>query len=100
MRFLRRPTDDDAPRCPAGRALVRPHVLFFDEYYGKHEDCEITRVREAVERARARGVPFFDVDPGARDSALPHPAQCRMPGFVGRCRDWEAWERRQSAAHE
>ena len=91
VRFLRRPTDDNAPRCPACRALVRPHVLFFDEYYAEHEDYEITRVREAVERAavivcvgtsfsvgvtalvveraRARGVPFFDVDPGARDGA-------------------------------
>jgi NAD-dependent deacetylase len=91
VRFLRRPVDANAPRCPACRAPLRPHVLFFDEYYASHEDYEIGRVREAldrarvvvcagtsfsvgvtalvVERARARGVALFDVDPGARDDA-------------------------------
>lgn len=113
VRFLRRPVDDNAPRCPACRGLLRPHVLFFDEYYAGHDDYQITRVREAldraaaivcvgtsfsvgvtalvVERARTRGVPLFDVDPGARDDApgsvrVREAAEVALPALCARLR--------------
>lgn len=111
MRFLRNPVDADAPRCPACRALLRPHVLFFDESYDGHEDYQIGRVREALDRAalvvcvgtsfsvgvttlvvdrtRARGVTLYDVDPGAREAApgavrWRREAEVALPELCGR----------------
>jgi NAD-dependent deacetylase len=44
------------PRCPACGALLRAHVLFFDEYYAEHADYRFAE----VERAAARcDVAFF-----------------------------------------
>jgi NAD-dependent deacetylase len=73
------------PRCPACGALMRPHVLWFDEQYGSHPDyrwadvldaCDSMRLVVAIgtsfsvgvtdlvagEAAR-RGVPLFVIDP-------------------------------------
>jgi NAD-dependent deacetylase len=88
VRFLRHPTRANVPRCAACRGILRPHLLYFDEAYAEHADYEIERVREALQRAavilcagtsfsvgvtrqveaeaRARQLPFFDLDPGAR----------------------------------
>ena len=73
------------PRCQACGALMRPHVLWFDEHYGSHPDyrwsdvldaCGTMRLVVAVGtsfsvgvteliagEAGRRGVPLFVVDP-------------------------------------
>ncbi|MEZ6183506.1 MAG: Sir2 family NAD-dependent protein deacetylase [Planctomycetota bacterium] len=45
--FARDPRSETLPRCPACDALLRPHVLWFDETYGEHEDYGYLRVRRA-----------------------------------------------------
>ncbi len=42
---------DTLPRCPACGFPVRAHVLWFDEYYGSHEDYQFDRVLEGIQRA-------------------------------------------------
>ena len=39
------------PRCPGCGALLRQHVLWFDESYHEHDDYQIERVAAAAERA-------------------------------------------------
>lgn len=90
--FLREPTDETLPRCPACGSPLRQHVLWFDEYYHGHLDYEIERVMRAakqaelvvfvgtsfsvgvtemiLDRALARGAGLFSIDPVAR---MPHP---------------------------
>ncbi len=46
--FRESPGDDTLPRCPKCAALLRPHVLFFDEYYTEHEDYGFDRVQRAA----------------------------------------------------
>ncbi len=43
-------TIDTLPRCPACGALVRPHVLWFDELYTSHPDYQYARVAWAMDR--------------------------------------------------
>jgi NAD-dependent deacetylase len=50
-RFRDLPNADNLPRCPVCRSPLRPHVLFFDEYYGEHADYQFERVREAAAAA-------------------------------------------------
>jgi NAD-dependent deacetylase len=46
--FLRDPRPETLPRCPACSAILRQHVLWFDEYYASHDDYQFERVcREA-----------------------------------------------------
>jgi NAD-dependent deacetylase len=83
--FDRRPEAATVPCCPACGALMRPHVLWFDEHYGSHPDygwpdvlaaCDAMQVVVAVGtsfsvgvtdliagEAGRRGVPLFVVDP-------------------------------------
>jgi NAD-dependent deacetylase len=90
--FDRDPRVEAIPQCPSCGAIVRPHVLWFDEYYTSHADYQWHFVDAAAERIRlllcvgtslavgvtsflqaaaARaGVPVFLVDPGER----PHEA--------------------------
>lgn len=90
--FLREPSHENLPRCPACGAVLRQHVLWFDEYYTQHHDYEIERVLRGaklasavvfvgtsfavgvtdmiLERALARGRPVFSIDPAGRS---PHP---------------------------
>ena len=101
--FLRDPTDENLPRCPACGAVLRQHVLWFDEFYNGHRDYEIDRVLRGaktaslvvfagtsfsvgitdliLERALARGRPLFVIDPAAR---APHP---RLRHIVGNAED-------------
>ena len=89
--FLANPIDANVPRCPECGALLRQHVLWFDEYYNGHNDYQWTRVLAAAasaelvifagtslsvgvtqlvhEAALERGVPAFSIDPAAQ--ALP-----------------------------
>ena len=75
------------PRCPDCGALLRAHVLFFDEMYDEHVDYRFPEVRRAADEAELvlfvgtsfsvgvtellvgaaarRGVPRLSIDPGA-----------------------------------
>jgi NAD-dependent deacetylase len=50
------PRREHLPRCPACGALLRQHVLWFDEHYQEHADYQLERVLGAAERA---GVVLF-----------------------------------------
>jgi NAD-dependent deacetylase len=91
-KFRAHPTDENVPRCPGCGALIRQHVLWFDEYYHGHRDYQWDRVQEAAAASRLvlfvgtsfsvgvtellldaalrRGVPVFSVDP-SRSPSLP-----------------------------
>lgn len=90
--FLADPCAATVPRCPACGALLRMHVLWFDEYYTGHRDYAIDRVLRVakdarvvvfvgtsfavgvtdmiLERALSRGAAIVSIDPAAR---APHP---------------------------
>lgn len=46
-KFVAAPCDANLPRCPHCRAVMRQHVLWFDEYYDSHQDYQWARVLEA-----------------------------------------------------
>jgi len=91
--FRAMPSTTTLPRCPACDALLRQHVLWFDECYEDHQDYQWSRVLDAattmdlalfvgtslavgvtelfLRYGVARGVPVWLVDPGAGDP--PHP---------------------------
>jgi NAD-dependent deacetylase len=50
-RFVVEPSGDHLPRCPACGALLRPHVLWFDEYYTGHQSYQWSRVLAAADEA-------------------------------------------------
>ena len=86
------PVAANVPRCPACGALLRQHVLWFDEFYDEHCDYQWERVVEAAQTMDAclfvgtsfsvgvtdlflhggltRGRPLLSIDPGAGES--PH----------------------------
>src|SRR6185503_18066071 len=49
--FRREPAPAHLPRCPTCGALLRQHVLWFDETYDEHADYQIERVIAAAEQA-------------------------------------------------
>ena len=54
--FRRDPRREHLPLCPACGALLRQHVLWFDEHYQEHADYQLERVIAAAGRA---GVVLF-----------------------------------------
>jgi NAD-dependent deacetylase len=48
--FDSNPGREALPRCPACSALLRPHVLWFDELYTSHPDYQYARVAWAMDR--------------------------------------------------
>lgn len=46
--FLAEPSSERLPRCPTCGDILRQHVLWFDEYYGEHEDYQWDRVQAAA----------------------------------------------------
>ncbi len=88
--FLAAPSRATVPRCPSCGALLRPHVLWFDETYTEHVDYGFGRAMYAasrasvivfagtsfavgitalvLEQADARGVPVYSIDPVPRSS--------------------------------
>lgn len=90
LRWLDDPRSETLPRCPKCRALVRAHVLLFDEYYTGHDDYGFERATEALETmdllllvgtslsvgitdlavhgAASRGVPAIRVEPRAEQN--------------------------------
>ncbi len=92
--FLDAPALEKLPHCPACGDVLRQHVLWFDEYYGEHEDYQWDRVQEAavtldallfvgtsfsvgvtelfLQYATARRRPMISIDPGgARAPSYP-----------------------------
>jgi NAD-dependent deacetylase len=86
--FRAHPEEATLPRCPECSALLRAHVLFFDEFYTEHHDYQFERVQEAVDNcdlllfigtsfsvgvtemalrnALARRIPIVSIDPGSQ----------------------------------
>ncbi|MCE9669779.1 hypothetical protein LY474_18440 [Myxococcus stipitatus] len=50
--FLAKPSPENVPRCPRCRKRMRPHILWFDEFYTEHADYGIGRVIEAAKRSQ------------------------------------------------
>jgi NAD-dependent deacetylase len=85
--FLAAPSAETLPHCPLCGAILRQHVLWFDEYYDSHRDYQWPRVLDATRSADAflfvgtsfsvgvtdlvlrgalgRGRPVLSVDPAA-----------------------------------
>lgn len=108
--FRSDPSTDTLPRCPECDEVLRPHVLFFDEYYDAHRDYRIDDVVAAAAEAdvvlfvgtsfsvgitdillRAAcesGAAMFSVDPHAEPPAgyplrhLAEPAETLLPQVV------------------
>jgi NAD-dependent deacetylase len=49
--FMGAPSLDTLPRCPECEAPLRPHVLWFDEFYGDHDDYQWDRLLETAAAA-------------------------------------------------
>jgi NAD-dependent deacetylase len=47
-KFLSDPSPANLPCCPRCHAIMRQHVLWFDELYSSHDDYQWTRVRRAA----------------------------------------------------
>lgn len=47
--FVAAPRPEHLPRCPACDAVLRQHVLWFDETYDSHDDYQFLRARRAAE---------------------------------------------------
>jgi NAD-dependent deacetylase len=83
--FLAAPSSVTLPRCPRCQAVMRQHVLWFDEFYDSHDDYQWARVLDAAGNsdavlfvgtsfsvgvtdmilgaARERGRPVLSIDP-------------------------------------
>lgn len=94
--FRARPTIETLPRCPACNAVLRAHVLFFDEYYAEHLDYRFDEVERAaatcdavlfvgtsfsvgvtdlvLHEAIRRRRPAISIDPAGLTSGLPESA--------------------------
>jgi NAD-dependent deacetylase len=92
--FIADPQLQNLPRCPACQAILRAHVLFFDEYYLEHVDYRFRDVESWAMEADAilfvgtsfsvgvtdhflqagtsRGLPMFSIDPGSRGTISPY----------------------------
>ena len=97
--FRQSPSTDSLPRCPDCAAILRAHVLFFDEYYQEHHDYRFDEVVAAADSAAvvlfvgtsfavgvtalflesgiSAGKPLLAIDPGA--ARPPHPAVHLLP---------------------
>lgn len=110
-RFRADPCEATLPRCPECGALLRPHVLWFDEYYEDHDDFQWSRVMDCARRADLllfvgtsfavgvtslfvqaavqRGVKALSIDPGTDATphryilALPEKAEYLLPAVMG-----------------
>lgn len=91
--FLADPSRAKLPRCPECGDVLRPHVLWFDEFYNEHQDYQWRRVQDAALRMSlglfvgtsfavgvtelflqaglSVGVPIHAIDPAG--SRVPHP---------------------------
>ena len=113
--FVASPSKQTLPTCPECSSILRAHVLFFDEYYGEHQDYRFPEAEEVAQSAdvmifigtsfsvgitdiflRAgilKRIPIFSIDPGAHRSSpwpdlqiLPSPAEELLPELCHRLR--------------
>jgi len=111
--FVAAPSEQTLPTCPDCSSLLRAHVLFFDEYYGEHQDYKFSAAEAVAQRAdlmlfvgtsfsvgitdiflRAgilRRIPIFSIDPGGHGTSpwpdlriLPSPAEELLPEVCDR----------------
>lgn len=111
--FRAAPGRDTLPVCPACGALLRAHVLFFDETYDEHADYRFDEVERAAETAALllfvgtsfsvgvtellalaavrRGAPRLSIDPGGAHQpawsgieTLAEPAEELLPEVCAR----------------
>ena len=47
--FIQSPSLENIPKCPTCHNLVRPHVLWFDEFYTDHVDFQFHRAADVFE---------------------------------------------------
>jgi NAD-dependent deacetylase len=98
------------PACARCAAPMRPHILWFDEYYQEHDDYQFVRVLDILQRTdfvlfvgtsfsvgiaqmflqavRQRRVPAFSIDPAGNPLAgiatIAEPAEKVLPELVSR----------------
>ena len=94
LAFKAEPVTANVPRCSSCGALLRQHVLWFDEFYDEHRDYQWERVVDAAQTMDAclfvgtsfsvgvtdlflrgglmSGRPLISIDPGS--AASPHPS--------------------------
>ena len=110
--FKAEPVAANVPRCPSCGALLRQHVLWFDEFYDEHRDYQWERVLDAAQRmdtclfvgtsfsvgvtdlflrgSLMTGRPMLAIDPGAAASPHPsitllrEPSESLLPAVCGR----------------
>jgi len=109
--FLEQPSVDTLPRCPACNAVLRAHVLFFDEFYQEHQGYRFEEAMRAAEEAEVvlfvgtsfsvgitdfvcrsalrHGAPMFSIDPAGSSQAriygiseITQPAEEVLPALV------------------
>lgn len=108
-RFAVEPIEVNIPHCSRCGSLIRPHILWFDEFYTDHRDFQIAKVMAATEQADMilfvgtsfsvgltdmvmekgihRRIPMFSVDPSAssphsRVEVLAYPAEAILPEVI------------------
>jgi NAD-dependent deacetylase len=108
--FVTEPSRETLPLCPRCGAILRQHVLWFDESYNKHDDYQWDRVVDAagaaggvlfvgtsfavgvtalvLDHALMLGAPVWSIDPARRAPphrrvrVLPVPAEELLPAVV------------------
>lgn len=106
--FLQAPTLENIPTCPACGDYLRPHVLWFDEYYTAHQDYRHQDFQErlydaqlclcvgtsfsvgataaVIQHAFSRDIPLWVVDPVDPKSVYVHWVQAKaeeaLPSLV------------------
>lgn len=111
-RFRRAPAANTLPRCPTCHEVVRPHLLWFDEFYDGHVDYGWARTRAAaatadlvlfvgtsfavgvtemfLAAASEREVPAWSIDPAGVDASrwfvrgVAERAEVALPALIQR----------------
>jgi NAD-dependent deacetylase len=80
--FDARPDRATLPRCGRCDALMRPHVLWFDEHYGSHPDYRWADVLEACDAMRVIVAVGTSFSVGVTDLVAGEAARRSVPLFV------------------
>ena len=73
---------EDLPRCPACLALLRPHVLWFDETYDSHKDYQHNAALEALHAASCVVFVGTSFSVGITEAAFWIRDTMGIPGFI------------------
>jgi len=80
--FRADPSEATLPTCPACGAFVRPHVLWFDEYYAEHEGYGFRRFQEELPEITTMVFVGTSFSVGITEIALSHVVYGGCRGFV------------------